>query len=170
MSNPDLPLTLYQTRFLSKVIKEISKDLHAAEFLHPVDPIDNPTYPSLITTPIDLGAISEKLKSAQYHILGSLSADINLMVQNAETFNGPEDEITQDAIFLQSRFKEHLAYFPGPEIDNMEAVNLLFALGLEGNDSPKMTAAIARRPIRDNKRKVIDYSMENYFNKKLRLV
>ena len=93
------------------------------------------------------------------------------MVRNAETFNGAGSEISQDAVCLQEWFRGYLTHFPGKEIDSMEAVDLLFDLGPE--EGEVMTVMIneseGRRSVRGTKRAIIDYSMENYFSKKLRL-
>ena len=75
---------------------------------------------------------------------------------------------------LRQLFNGYLTHFPGTEVDNMEAVNLLLALGPRGNEEEDATAAAdgseGRRPMRGTKSKIIDYSTENYFAKTLRLV
>ena len=93
------------------------------------------------------------------------------MVRNAKTFDGARSEISQNAVCLRERFRGYLTHFPGKEVDSMEAVDLLFGLGPERSE--EMTAAIneseGRKSVRGTKRVTIDYSMENYSSKKLRL-
>ena len=48
-----------------------------------------PEYYRIITEPIDLKMIAQKIQAQQYKTLNDLEADLLLMVKNARTFNEP---------------------------------------------------------------------------------
>jgi len=60
-----------------------------------------PEYYRVITEPIDLKMIAQKIQSETYKSLNELEADLLLMVKNAKTFNEPGSLIYKDATLLR---------------------------------------------------------------------
>ena len=57
----------------------------------------------------DLKLIKDKLDVDKYDGIESLEADMDLMVQNAVTFNGAESFVGVAAVVLQNKFREMLS-------------------------------------------------------------
>jgi len=62
----------------------------ALPFKHPVDwrKLNLPTYPDVVTNPMDLGTIAKKLDRLEYDTTDALREDIELVWTNAIAFNG----------------------------------------------------------------------------------
>jgi len=67
--------------------KVLSKHPNAAAFRNPVPPKLAPDYATVITNPIDLGAICKKIRDLQYKSKTALLADFELMHRNCEIYN-----------------------------------------------------------------------------------
>ena len=65
--------------------------------------IDLPDYYSLISKPISLSLIRQKIKSGDYSELGTtgLSEDMNMMFENCKSYNGKNSKMYKDACRLQ---------------------------------------------------------------------
>ena len=61
----------------------------AQPFLARVREVDAPGYAELVTTPMDLGTMSKKLRAGAYLNASAFEADIALIAANAARFNGP---------------------------------------------------------------------------------
>jgi transcription initiation factor TFIID subunit 2 len=59
----------------------------------------------------DLSTIRQKLDSDTYGSVAAFEADIDLMIQNAITFNGADSEVGQVALALDEKLKGMLASF-----------------------------------------------------------
>ncbi|KAI1321818.1 hypothetical protein EDD11_000094 [Mortierella claussenii] len=72
-----------------KVLKKLMDDPCAFEFLQPVDPIRQgiPQYLKIISHPMDLGTIQQKLKTDAYKSAGEVRDDIELVIFNCRKFN-----------------------------------------------------------------------------------
>lgn len=110
-------ITKVQHKFLTKCITSLKRMHDARFFREPVDPVkmNIPTYPSIITRPMDLSTIEKKLKGGQYETVDALVDDFNLMVQNAVTFNGPEHLVSQEGLRLKATFEKQMANLPKPD-------------------------------------------------------
>lgn len=79
-------------------------------FREPVDPVllGIPTYFDVIPKrdARDLKTIRQKLDTDKYDSTDAFEADINLMIQNAITFNGADSEVGYIAVALRDRVKE----------------------------------------------------------------
>merc|ERR1712083_1157303 len=64
---------------------------------------DLPNYYKLISKPISLSIIRNKIKSGEYSKIGlaGLNSDMNLMLENCKSYNGPDCKIFKDACKLQ---------------------------------------------------------------------
>ena len=79
----------------------------ASWFYEPVDERDVPGYRALVDNPVCLKQISDQLNAGQYASAAALWADVELIVRNSETFNGPDNEITEGARLVFSSFKKY---------------------------------------------------------------
>ncbi|OQS00673.1 ATPase [Achlya hypogyna] len=73
--------------FLSMVLDYCMTQKKNAPFLSPVDPDEVPTYYSVITRPMDLSFMREKVNDGEYDTYESFLKDIQLIVRNANEFN-----------------------------------------------------------------------------------
>ena len=64
-----------------------------------------PDYFDVITKPMDLRTMEEKLKNAQYRNIDEYVADFAQMVENTVRFNGPDHEVTREAYALRESFE-----------------------------------------------------------------
>ncbi|KAI4163085.1 MAG: hypothetical protein LQ342_003212 [Letrouitia transgressa] len=113
-----LAITNPQKKFLSKVIQNIKRSKDAIQFLIPVDPValNIPTYPEIITKPMDLKTLEENLKADQYPDVEAFKSDFQQIVTNTITFNGPDHPITQNAQRMKGSFDRQTVNLPGPEV------------------------------------------------------
>lgn len=93
---PTSAMTGVQKSFLLEKLKNTKKTKHAVFFLNPVDPValKIPTYPDVIKHPMDLGTVETKLKNDQYASVQAFADDLQLIVDNAAKFNGPQHAVT----------------------------------------------------------------------------
>ncbi|KAL7016182.1 hypothetical protein ACKWTF_009954 [Chironomus riparius] len=63
--------------------------------------MEYPDYYEIISKPIDLEKIGNKLRMQQYDSVDELSADLMLMFENACKYNEPDSQIYKDALMLQ---------------------------------------------------------------------
>lgn len=112
------PITKPQHKFLLRLISNIKRVNDAAPFNKPVDivALNIPNYPSIITEPMDLRTMEEKLKSNQYSTVAVFVDDFNLIVQNCITFNGLDHAVTKNAQNIKASFDKQMVNLPGPEI------------------------------------------------------
>ncbi|OHT13729.1 Bromodomain containing protein [Tritrichomonas foetus] len=86
-------------------------------FATPVDPERDmcPTYLQVIQKPMDLGTIRKKLENNEYDKVSDFKADIELVWENAITFNGKTALIATLARQLQATFKEKAEFITDDE-------------------------------------------------------
>lgn len=113
----DSPITKLQHRFILKVIQNIKRTNDAIPFTKPVDivALNIPTYPTIITKPMDLRTIEEKLKNNQYPSITVYVNDFNQIVENSMSFNGPEHVVTKNALNIKASFEKQMLNLPGPD-------------------------------------------------------
>lgn len=94
-------------------IQRISKRKVALLFAEPVKDsqlsimgIGN--YLDVITKPMDLRTMEEKLKNAQYGNIDEYVADFAQLVENTVRFNGPDHHVTYDAYELKDTFEKQV--------------------------------------------------------------
>ena len=81
--------------YLEKVFYEMWNDKHnSAMFRQPVDPLWLPDYAKIITNPISLTDIRNKLESHVYLTKRQFTDDINLMLDNCKKYNGAQSSLT----------------------------------------------------------------------------
>lgn len=79
----------------------------AMEFSEPVDVVKYqiPHYFTIITHPMDLRTVTEKLKKKQHNSAAEFASDVELIVRNCEQFNGAQTDISHMARLLKAEFE-----------------------------------------------------------------
>lgn len=110
------PMTGVQKAFLLEKLKNTKKTKHATFFLNPVDPValKIPTYPDVIKHPMDLGTVEAKLKTDKYASVQAFGDDLQLIVDNAEKFNGPQHVVTHAGNNMLAYTNNFMGKVPGP--------------------------------------------------------
>lgn len=113
----DSPITKLQHRFILKVIQNIKRTNDAMPFIKPVDVValNIPTYPTIVTKPMDLRTIEEKLKNNQYPSIAVYINDFNQIVENSKSFNGLEHVVTKNALNIKASFEKQMLNLPAPD-------------------------------------------------------
>lgn len=75
-----------------------AKDTHEI-FIEPVDLNEVPDYSSVVTNPMDLSTMKEKLEAGQYPNLNTMEQDFDLMISNCLAYN------SRDTLFYKSALK-----------------------------------------------------------------
>ena len=88
-----------QFKYCLSIIRTLKKQKDAAAFRLPVDPdaLKIPHYPQIIKQPMDLSTVETKLRNNEYDSVQSCVYDLQLIVDNARKFNGPDHAITHAA-------------------------------------------------------------------------
>jgi hypothetical protein len=109
-------MTEQQNAFLRTQIGYTKKKKDAAYFLRPVnhEALKLPTYPDIIKRPMDLGTVELKLRNNEYASVQSCVDDLQLIVDNARKFNGPEHAITHAAYGMLEYVYERLETMAQP--------------------------------------------------------
>lgn len=103
-----MALTEYQKQRCLKVMDSIQNHNISRMFMQPVNPItdDCPDYFTKIKHPMDLSTSRKKLEEGQYENVEQWKKDIDLIWDNAITYNGPQALISLLARELQDLFKD----------------------------------------------------------------
>jgi bromodomain-containing factor 1 len=111
-----IQMTNPQKSFLLEKLKNTKKTKHAMYFIAPVDPValNIPTYPDVIKHPMDLGTMESKLKNDRYSSVQAFADDLQLIVDNAEKFNGPQHAVTHAGNNMLAYTNNFMAKVPGP--------------------------------------------------------
>lgn len=114
----DQPITKPRYKFILRVIQNIKRTNDAAPFSKPVDIIalNIPNYPTIVTKPMDLRTMEEKLKNNSYSSVDSYVRDFNQIVENCITFNGLDHVVTKNAQNIKVSFDKQMQNLPGPEV------------------------------------------------------
>ncbi|CRG92262.1 hypothetical protein PISL3812_09319 [Talaromyces islandicus] len=110
-------ITPLRQKFLVKAITNIKRSNDSRFYREPVDPVklNIPTYFTVITQPMDLSKIDEKLKKGQYTSVDQIVADVELMTGNAARFNGPDHIVSVEGARLKALFQRQLQKLPRPD-------------------------------------------------------
>lgn len=119
----DRPLMRSQQRYLLDSVRKAKKIKAAIPFLYPVDPVamNIPTYTTIVPNPMDLSTIEDKLKNDRYSSANALWADMELMVENCNAFNGISHPVTQSGLNLRAYFNKLMQSIPKGDISNESA-------------------------------------------------
>ncbi|OAG05170.1 Bromodomain-containing protein, partial [Paraphaeosphaeria sporulosa] len=103
---PSAPMTEAQKKFLLERIRNTKKIKVSNAFKVPVDheALNIPTYPTIVTKPMDLGTMEHKLKTSAYTYVADFMADLDQIVTNSELFNSTTHPVTHDAYNMRAYF------------------------------------------------------------------
>jgi len=92
-------------------LKELRKHKDATPFLDPVDwkALDIPDYPTIIKRPMDLGTVMQRLDANEYNSAHELAEEINLVWNNAMTYNMDDSWIHKSARDLKAYADKKMA-------------------------------------------------------------
>ncbi len=112
------PMTQLQHKHCMRTIQNVKRIQSSTAFRQPVDyvTLKIPSYPSIITKPMDLRTLEENLKESKYPTVDAFTADFNQIVQNCETFNGRESTFTKAAYEMKASFDKNMSKIPGPDV------------------------------------------------------
>ena len=107
-------ITPQRLAHMKKVTSNLKKSNTSQWFRAPVDHVAMkiPNYPLVITHPMDLGTIDTKLKSQAYSSVRQFVDDLDLIVNNANKFNGPDHIVAQTAKKMQVSFNNQMSNMP----------------------------------------------------------
>lgn len=79
-------------------------------FRDPVDPIELgiPDYFDIIKEPMDLSSVQKRLKDGNYNTMAKVVSDVNLVFDNAITYNGEDSDVGRMAIKLQNIYQDEV--------------------------------------------------------------
>ncbi|CAL9110664.1 unnamed protein product [Musa textilis] len=106
-----VPVSDWLMKQCEALLKKLMSHQFACVFDHPVDAVklNIPDYHTLIKHPMDLGTIRSKLTSGAYSSLWGFASDVRLTLENAMTYNPPNDDVHIMAValskFFESRWK-----------------------------------------------------------------
>eukprot|EP00166_Cyanidium_caldarium_P002232 ctg_2233.g582 len=108
-----------QMRYCLRVLRDLMKMKGARAFLLPVDklwaPEFIPGYFDVITHPMDLGTVRQKLEAGEYGTdPEAFAQDVRLVWSNAMTYNPPGTEFYELARTLNEVFEKRLQFMPPP--------------------------------------------------------
>lgn len=117
-AQPTQLLTKPQQKFLLKVIQNVKRLNDAVPFAKPVDivALNIPNYPAIVTKPMDLRTMEEKVKAELYTSVDDYVEDFNQIVENSIKFNGPDHVVTKNAQNIKASFDKQMTNVPGPEV------------------------------------------------------
>ena len=112
------PMTKPQQKHLQRTIGNVKRIAAAKAFLLPVDPValSIPNYPTIVKDPMDLKTLEDNLRADKYPTVEACVADFNLIVQNSQTFNGPEHPVTKLAFAMKASFDQRMEGLPSAEV------------------------------------------------------
>ncbi|OAK97984.1 Bromodomain-containing protein [Phaeosphaeriaceae sp. SRC1lsM3a] len=111
---PSTPMTGAQNKFLLERIRNTKKIKVSLAFKDPVDHValNIPTYPEIVTSPMDLSTMENKLKENKYTYVREFMADLDQMVLNSELFNNKQHPVTQAGYNLRAYFLKGMGKMP----------------------------------------------------------
>jgi len=117
----DQPITKLQVKFLLDAVRKTKKTKAATFFLNPVDAValGLPTYYQVITKPMDLTTMEQKLKEdgkfEKYQTANEVLADMDQIVKNSVQFNGPNHQVTTLGMNMRAYFIKLMQAIPTGE-------------------------------------------------------
>jgi bromodomain-containing factor 1 len=109
------PISHHQTREINRILKNVLKTQAGKNFKAPVAvlwPAFAEAYAARIPNEIDLGTMEKKLRSGTYKTINDLKADLDLLYDNAVTFNGADHLVAIAANDVRESMFEKLANLP----------------------------------------------------------
>uniref|UniRef100_A0AC35UBV5 Bromo domain-containing protein n=1 Tax=Rhabditophanes sp. KR3021 TaxID=114890 RepID=A0AC35UBV5_9BILA len=95
--------------FCNAILRKLSKKDPEEYFAYPVSVADAPEYDKIITQPMDFQSILIKIEKNQYAKIQEMSYDVNLIAENAMTYNPPTSIYHFAAVKLQGIAKYYFS-------------------------------------------------------------
>ena len=107
-------ITKAQQKFILRVVQNIKRLNDAAPFTKPVDVVqlNIPSYLTIVTSPMDLRTIEEKVKEDRYSSVNAYIDDFNQIIDNSILFNGLDHVITKNAQNIKASFDKQMVNLP----------------------------------------------------------
>lgn len=120
------PMTKSQNKFLLDAVRKTKKTKAAKWFLKPVDAegMGLPTYYTVITNPMDLGTVEQKLKDNEFGSVDETMSAIDRIVKNSVTFNGIHHGVTVEGMNMRAYFVKLMDHIPTGEKARTEATEV----------------------------------------------
>ena len=83
-------LSDYDKQWCSKLLADLGKMPISSPFRNPVNSLAIPDYLTIIKRPMDFSTMKKKLQNGEYSSVRSFIDDIQLICDNAKTFNGEQ--------------------------------------------------------------------------------
>nr|XP_057920328.1 bromodomain-containing protein 3-like isoform X2 [Doryrhamphus excisus]XP_057920329.1 bromodomain-containing protein 3-like isoform X2 [Doryrhamphus excisus]XP_057920330.1 bromodomain-containing protein 3-like isoform X2 [Doryrhamphus excisus] len=109
-----------QLQFIQNVVvKAVWRHHFAWPFYHPVDAValQLPDYHTVITNPMDLSTIKQRLENNYYWSASECLQDFNTMFTNCYVYNKPTDDIVLMALALEKTYLQKVSRMPQKEVD-----------------------------------------------------
>ncbi|XP_054613972.1 bromodomain-containing protein 3-like isoform X2 [Dunckerocampus dactyliophorus] len=109
-----------QLHFMQNVVvKAVWRHHFAWPFYHPVDAValQLPDYHTVITNPMDLGTIKQRLENNYYWSASECLQDFNTMFTNCYIYNKPTDDIVLMALALEKTYLQKVSQMPQKEVE-----------------------------------------------------
>lgn len=112
------PITKAQQKFILRVVQNIKRLNDAAPFTKPVDVVllNIPSYPTIVTKPMDLRTIEEKVKEERYSSVDGYIDDFNQIIENSILFNGLDHVVTKNAQNIKASFDKQMINLPRADV------------------------------------------------------
>lgn len=92
-----LSLDQIKLRDFAGIVDKLKREDKAQFFWFPVDPVQWPDYPEIVTHPMDFSAVLVKLGSGQYASVWDAQADVHLVFSNAQLYNPALNPVHEEA-------------------------------------------------------------------------
>ncbi|KAK4163778.1 hypothetical protein QBC43DRAFT_56216 [Cladorrhinum sp. PSN259] len=114
------PITEWQSRQIRNVLAGVKKTKVGLSFRQSVQtlwPLLWPEYSARVTNPVDISSMEKRLRgeTRPYITLGDFKADLQLLVDNSIHFNGPQHEVTQQAMECRKAILQRMRAQPAVE-------------------------------------------------------
>lgn len=99
--------TLVKLRIvLRAILDEFARDAKLRAFAKPVDVEDAPDYYDIVTNPMDLSTMADKVDAGSYISYEQFAEDVDLIIGNANLYNPPGNTRTQAILRAANRLRD----------------------------------------------------------------
>ena len=132
------------------MISSVMSNRDAWPFKEPVDEKQAPMYYQVIEEPMHLKLIEQKIYERSYISFNEIEHDFKLLVNNCETFNGPNNGYTRMAYGVWKQFKKATKRFLNRDLEEDEQTVFMYP------PKPKVNLGVPTAAIEARKRKLIN--------------
>ncbi|UMM16691.1 hypothetical protein L5515_013595 [Caenorhabditis briggsae] len=147
-SRASVELTRADYCFVNELLELLNEHRMNTPFRTPVDLTEFPDYTQYVKKPIDLTIIGKKVHDLEYQYLGHFVNDVNLMFENAKTYNPKDSAIFKCAETIQEVFDKKLM-----AVREQMTANQQMLLFQQNHHDPMSTA---RKRVQSESQKTVD--------------